>query len=311
MKRKIAVLLGGLGDERDVSLVSGQACADALRRKGHYVMEIDVGHDLAAQLTKANPDVVFNALHGEWGEDGRVQGLLEYMGFSYTHSTVLPSALAMDKQKTKQVLKAHCIACPHGILADRFAAANTHLLPPPYVIKPNANGSSVGVLIIPKGAEPPAQLAADTWPYGDEVLIEEYIAGRELTVTVMGQQALCVTEIIVDDTFYDYQAKYLEGGSTHICPADIPDEFAKYVMEQSLIAHKAIGCSGITRCDFRWDEKNNSLRLLEINTQPGMTATSLVPEQAAFKKIEFDDLVQWIVDHANVPNKGKARPARR
>lgn len=305
MSKKIAVLLGGSGSEREVSLNSGKACAEALSRKGWEVVQVDPGADLAAVLSKINPDVVFNALHGESGEDGRVQGLLDILGYPYTHSGVLPSALAMDKQKTKAVLSEYGIECPKGILANRFAAAKQHLMPPPYVLKPNAQGSSCGVLIVPKEAnQPPAELAAADWPYGDEVLVEEYIAGRELTVTVMGDQALCVTEIIVSRDFYNYQAKYLDGGSTHICPAKIDDNFAKIVMKQALIAHKALGCRGITRSDFRWDEKNNLLRLLEINTQPGMTSTSLVPEQAALKKIAFDDLVEWMAKNAIVPAKG-------
>ncbi|VAW00943.1 D-alanine--D-alanine ligase, partial [hydrothermal vent metagenome] len=187
-----------------------------------------------------------------------------------------------------------------------FEAAKRHVLPPPYVVKPNANGSSVGVLIVPKGANsPPQQLATDAWPHSDEVLVETYIAGRELTVTVMGERALCVTEIVVNRDFYNYEAKYLEGGSTHICPAKIEPQFAKIVMNQALIAHQVLGCNGITRSDFRWDEKNNVLRLLEINTQPGMTVTSLVPEQAASCKIAFDDLVEWMAEHANTAIKVK------
>jgi len=304
--KRIAVLLGGMGAEREVSLNSGKACADALRRKGWAVTKIDPGHDLAEVLIKLAPDVVFNALHGEWGEDGRVQGLLEYLGLSYTHSGVLPSALAMDKQKTKLILAAHGIKSPHGILVNRFEAAKNHLLPPPYVAKPNANGSSVGVLIVPKAANgPPVELAAKTWPYGDEVLLEEYIAGRELTVSVMGDRALCVTEIVANREFYNYEAKYLIGGSDHICPAVLDKKTEKTVMTQALKAHQILGCTGITRSDFRWDEKNNLLRLLEINTQPGMTTTSLVPEQAAAVKIAFDDLVEWMAQNAIGPTTGE------
>ncbi|PHR60553.1 MAG: D-alanine--D-alanine ligase [Robiginitomaculum sp.] len=306
MTNKIVVLLGGPGSEREVSLNSGKACADALRRKGWQVSEIDPGPDLAQKLIEIEPDVVFNALHGEWGEDGRVQGLLEVLGLAYTHSRVLPSALAMDKQKTKAVLAGHGIVCPSGILANRFEAAKKHLIKPPYVAKPNAQGSSVGVLIVPEGANrPPAELASADWPYCDEILIEEYIPGRELTVAVMGDRALCVTEIVANRDFYNYEAKYLDGGSAHICPAKLDPDFAKEVMQQALIAHQVLDCTGITRSDFRWDEKNHLLRLLEINTQPGMTATSLVPEQAAALNIGFDDLVEWIALHANVPTHGQ------
>jgi UDP-N-acetylenolpyruvoylglucosamine reductase len=310
MGKKIAVLMGGMSPERQVSLDSGKACAEALRRKGWQVVEIDAGHDLAQRLLEIKPDMVFNALHGIWGEDGRVQGLLDYMNLPYTHSGVAASALAMDKQKTKAVLELHGIACPKGQLANRFEAAKAHLIPPPYVAKPNANGSSVGVLIVPEGANsPPLELASEQWPYGDEVLIEEYVAGREFTVAVMEDRALCVTEIIANREFYNYEAKYENGGSTHICPADIDPDFAKIMMDQACIAHRVLGCRGVTRSDFRWDEKNNSLRLLEINTQPGMTATSLVPEQAVVQKIEFDDLVQWMADHANVPTQIEKDPS--
>ncbi len=306
MKKSVAVLLGGPGPEREVSLNSGRACAAALRNKGWQVTLIDAGPDLPEKLSRISPDVVFNALHGEWGEDGRVQGLLDIMGFSYTHSGVLASALAMDKQKAKAVLSAHGIKCPKGILANRFNAASKHLMKPPYVVKPNAQGSSVGVLIVNDGeTSPPAVLASSDWPYGDEVLVEEYIAGRELTVAVMEDRALCVTEIIANQDFYNYEAKYFAGGSKHICPAELDTDIAKIVMEQAVMAHKALGCSGITRSDFRWDENNNVLRLLEINTQPGMTSTSLVPEQAAALKIAFDDLVEWMVKNAIVPTKVK------
>jgi len=304
MSKSVAVLLGGLGPEREVSLNSGRACADALRAKGWNVSLIDAGQDLAQQLTEIAPDVVFNALHGEWGEDGRVQGLLDILGIPYTHSGVLASALAMDKQKTKAVLAEHGIKCPRGILASRFDAAKTHLMEPPYVVKPNAQGSSVGVLIVTKDDQlPPAILTGDNWPYGDEVLVEEYIAGRELTVAVLGDRALCVTEIISNRDFYNYEAKYDAGGSKHVCPAILDEDFSEIVMKQALTAHEVLGCSGVTRSDFRWDQNNNLLRLLEINTQPGMTSTSLVPEQAASQKIAFDDLVEWMAENAIVPTK--------
>jgi D-alanine-D-alanine ligase len=302
MSRHIAVLLGGLSPEREVSLVSGKACADALRRQDWQVSEIDAGRDLAAQLDRINPDVIFNALHGEWGEDGRVQGILDTFGKPYTHSGVAASALAMDKHRAKAVLEAAGIACPKSVLINRFEAAKTHILPPPYVAKPNAQGSSVGVVIVKQGANrPPAILGGDDWPYGDEILIEEYIPGRELTVAVLGDRALAVTEICPHTAFYDYEAKYADGGSVHQIPAAIPKTIEKMAMEQALAAHRALDCRGLTRSDFRFDDENNFLRLLEINTQPGMTATSLAPEQANHVGIGFDDLVEWMAENAHVP----------
>ncbi|PHS29097.1 MAG: D-alanine--D-alanine ligase [Robiginitomaculum sp.] len=302
MSRHIAVLLGGLSPEREVSLVSGKACADALRRQGWQVSEIDAGRDLAAQLDRINPDVIFNALHGEWGEDGRVQGILDTFGKPYTHSGVAASALAMDKHRAKAVLEAEGIVCPKSVLISRFEAAKTHILPLPYVAKPNAQGSSVGVVIVREGeSRPPAILGSNDWPYGDEILIEEYIPGRELTVAVLGDRALAVTEICPHTAFYDYEAKYADGGSVHQIPADIPKKIEKMAMEQALAAHRALDCRGLTRSDFRFDDKNNFLRLLEINTQPGMTATSLAPEQANHIGIGFDDLVEWMAENAHVP----------
>ncbi len=308
MSRHIAVLLGGLSPERDVSLNSGKACADALRRKGWQVSEIDAGRDLAAKLTQINPDVVFNALHGAWGEDGTVQGILETFGKPYTHSGVAASALAMDKHRAKAVLEAAGVKCPKSVLISRFEAAKKHILPPPYVAKPNAQGSSVGVVIVGKGEEqPPAVLGGDDWPYGEEILIEEYIPGRELTVAVLGTRALGVTEISPRTAFYDYEAKYAQGGSAHQIPADISKTIEKMALEQALLAHNALDCRGLTRSDFRYDEKNNSLRLLEINTQPGMTATSLAPEQASYAGIIFDDLVEWMAENAHVPCKATGK----
>jgi D-alanine-D-alanine ligase len=303
MTKRIAVLLGGMSAERPVSLVSGKACADALRRKGWDVVEIDPTRELAKQLADAAPDVVFNALHGEWGEDGKVQGILEHYGAPYTHSGVLASALAMDKQRAKAVLKLFGVRCPEGKLVNRFDAAREHVYAPPYVIKPNAQGSSVGVFIVPEGSNrPPAELAADDWELGDEMLAEKFIPGRELTVAVMGDKALGVTEIIPKTRFYDYEAKYAAGGSVHEIPARVPDAVAEEARRLSLIAHEAMGCRGLTRSDFRYDESaNGGLWLLEINTQPGMTPTSLAPEQAAWNGIEFDDLVQWMAEDASCP----------
>lgn len=303
MADRIAVLLGGLSAEREVSLVSGRACADALRRKGWDVVEIDPTRRIARQLEEAKPDVVFNALHGEWGEDGRVQGILDHFGAPYTHSGVLASALAMDKQRAKAVFERFGAPCPEGVLADRFEAASRHVMKPPYVAKPNAQGSSVGVFIVPEGANrPPAELAAKDWTLGDQVLIEKFIPGRELTVAVMGDRALGVTEIIPRTAFYDYEAKYAAGGSIHEIPAKIPDAVAEEAKRLALLAHQALGCRGLTRSDFRYDEANGGqVWLLEINTQPGMTPTSLAPEQAAWSGIGFDDLVQWMAEDASCP----------
>ena len=301
MSKRIAVLLGGLSPEREVSLVSGKAVADGLREKGHDVVEIDAGRDLYNQLVEADPDIVFNALHGEWGEDGMVQGVLEHFGKPYTHSGVLASALAMNKQMAKDVLRAAGIPCPEGMLVNRFEAAKTHAMKPPYVAKPNAQGSSVGVHIVLEGANrPPAGLAAETDNLGDEVLVERYVPGRELTVAVMEDRALAVTEIIPNTTFYDYEAKYAAGGSDHILPAKIPAEVEKLAMEMALKAHKTLECRGLTRCDFRYDESaEHPLWLLEINTQPGMTPTSLAPEQAQYCGIAFPDLVDWMAENAS------------
>lgn len=301
MSKRVAVLLGGLSPERDVSLVSGAACAMALREQGYDVVEIDASRQLARQLEEADPDIVFNALHGEWGEDGLVQGVLEHFGKPYTHSGVLASALAMDKQKAKDVLRAAGIPCPEGLIANRFEAARTHAMTPPYVAKPNAQGSSVGVHIVLEGANrPPAELGSTAWALGDEVLIERYIPGRELTVAVMEDRPLCVTEIVPKTTFYDYDAKYAAGGSDHILPAPVPEAIAERARELALKAHQALGCRGLTRADFRYDPDNaEPLWLLEINTQPGMTPTSLAPEQAQYCGIAFNDLVQWMAENAS------------
>ena len=303
MSKRIAVLLGGLSPERDVSLVSGRACAEGLRAKGYDVVEIDASRELGQQLAEAKPDIVFNALHGEWGEDGKVQGVLEHYGKPYTHSGVLASALAMDKQRAKATLEAAGIPCPEGFIANRFEAAKAHPMKPPYVAKPNSQGSSVGVHIVLEGANrPPAELGSTAWALGDEVLIERFIPGRELTVAVMEDKALAVTEIVPKTTFYDYEAKYADGGSDHILPAPVPENIAEMAMDLALKAHKALGCRGLTRSDFRYDESaDQPLWLLEINTQPGMTPTSLAPEQAQFTGIAFNDLVEWMAENASCP----------
>ncbi|WP_439635288.1 D-alanine--D-alanine ligase [Oceanicaulis sp.] len=304
MSKHVAVLLGGRSPERDVSLVSGIKVIEALEAKGYQVSPIDPQDaDWIDQLNGIKPDVVFNALHGDWGEDGRVQGVLDYLGFAYTHSGVAASALAMDKQRAKAVLREAGIACPEGQLISRFEAAREHVMAPPYVAKPNAQGSSVGVVIVTEGANrPPAILGSDDWPYDEEVLIERFIPGRELTVAVMGDRALTVTEIVPKTAFYDYDAKYAEGGSVHQLPADVPQAVFDQCMRDALTAHQALGCEGLTRSDFRYDPVTGGVWLLEINTQPGMTPTSLAPEQAAHCGVGFPDLVAWMVENAACPS---------
>ena len=295
----VAVLLGGLSPEREVSLVSGEACAGALERSGAKVTRVDAGRDLAQVLTVLKPDVVFNALHGEWGEDGCVQGVLETLAVPYTHCGVLASALAMDKAKAKAVIAAAGVRVPGGGLFDRFQAARAHVMAPPYVVKPNAQGSSVGVFLVFEGANsPPRELLAPSWTFGDQVMIEPYIAGLEMSVAVMDGRALAVTEIVPTTGFYDYDAKYAGGGSEHVLPARISADATARAKAMAEAAHAALGCRGVTRSDFRYDDINDLLVLLEVNTQPGMTPTSLVPEQAAHLGIGFDDLVCWIVEDA-------------
>ncbi|WP_375548552.1 D-alanine--D-alanine ligase [Oceanicaulis alexandrii] len=304
MSKHVAVLLGGRSPERDVSLVSGKKVIEALESQGYQVSAIDPQEaDWMEQLKAAKSDVVFNALHGDWGEDGRVQGVLDYLGFAYTHSGVAASALAMDKQRAKAVLREAGIQCPEGQLISRFDAAREHVMAPPYVAKPNAQGSSVGVVIVPEGANrPPAILGSEDWPYDEEVLIERFIPGRELTVAVMGDRALTVTEIVPKTAFYDYDAKYAEGGSAHQLPADVPQAVFDQCMRDALTAHQALGCEGLTRSDFRYDPVTSGVWLLEINTQPGMTPTSLAPEQAAHCGVGFPDLVAWMVENAACPS---------
>ena len=295
----VAVLLGGLSSEREVSLVSGAACAAALERLGATVSRVDAGRDLAQVLAKLKPDVCFNALHGAWGEDGCVQGVLETLGVPYTHCGVLASALAMDKAKSKAVLAAAGVVVPGGGLFNRFTAAAEHVMPPPYVVKPNAEGSSVGVFLVFEGANsPPQEIVAPSWTYGEDVMVEPYIQGKELAVGVMDGKAMTVTEIIPRTGFYDYDAKYAEGGSEHVVPARIPQHTFEKALKLSEVAHAALGCRGVTRSDLRYDDINDVLVLLEVNTQPGMTPTSLVPEQAAAQGVDFDRLVLWITEDA-------------
>jgi D-alanine-D-alanine ligase len=300
---KVAVLLGGRSSEREVSLISGSNCATALREEGYEVVEIDpsVG-DFPAVLQAAKPDVVFNALHGRFGEDGTVQGLLELLRIPYTHSGVLASALAMHKQRSKDIYAAAGVPVVKSIVVDRNAAAAAHLMEPPYVVKPVNEGSSVGVFIVRKGDNrPPEALASEKWSDSGLWMVEEYVPGRELTVAVMGTQALGVTEIVTSLEFYDYQAKYAAGGSRHILPAPIPDHVAKAAMQLAERAHTALGCRGVSRTDFRYDDTDGKHRLiaLETNTQPGMTPTSLVPEQAAVNGMSYRALCRWIVEDAS------------
>ncbi len=305
--KRVAVLMGGLSPERDVSLVSGSACASALRDEGFEVTEIDVGHDVGERLRQAKPDAAFNALHGRWGEDGCVQGLLELMEIPYTHSGVLASALAMHKEHAKSAFRAAGLPVAEGILIDRRKAGKTHAMRPPYVVKPVNQGSSVGVFIVHEGDNrPPEELVSDRWAFGDEVLVEEFVPGRELTVAVMlgktnGQGALAVTEIVPKTSFYDYDAKYAPGGSEHVIPAKLSTSAADEAMRLAERAHVALGCRGASRTDFRYDDTNGRSRLvvLEVNTQPGMTPTSLVPEQAAYKGMSFRSLVRWILEDAS------------
>jgi D-alanine-D-alanine ligase len=296
MSPRVAVLMGGRSAEREVSLVSGRECAIALRAAGYQVVEVDCGPDLCVKLSEIKPDICFNALHGRWGEDGCVQGMLEWLQIPYTHSGVLASALAMDKAKAKEVYAAAGLPIVESVLATREAVEAGHVLKPPYVVKPNNEGSSVGVYIVREGANAP-RLAA-TMPA--TVMVETYAPGRELTVTVMGDRALGVTDIITDG-WYDYDAKYKPGGSRHECPAKLPAEIAAACLDYALRAHTALGCRGVSRTDFRWDEARglDGLILLETNTQPGMTPTSLAPEQAALQGISFAEFCAWMVEDAS------------
>ncbi|MDA1098190.1 MAG: D-alanine--D-alanine ligase [Proteobacteria bacterium] len=299
MNGHVAVLMGGWSAEREVSLSSGAACARALRDGGYQVSEIDAGPDLANRLTEMKPEVVFNALHGRWGEDGCVQGLLEFMGLPYTHSGVRASAVAMHKPSSLEVFRAHGIPCAESRLTTAAAVNAQDPLPRPYVIKPPSEGSTFGVRIIRSGDNAPP-IGAD-WRFGDAVLAERFIPGRELTVAVMDGRALGVTEIKTNDGFYDYDAKYSVGGSQHLIPAPIHAECYALAVALSERAHNALGCRGVSRADFRYDDTQGepgALYMLEVNTQPGMTQTSLVPELAAYCGIDFTALVAWMVEDA-------------
>ncbi|KKC35602.1 D-alanine--D-alanine ligase [Devosia epidermidihirudinis] len=303
MTKHVAVLMGGWSNERPVSLKSGGECAGALRRAGYRVTEVDVGRDIARVLAELKPDVAFNALHGPFGESGMIQGFLELIELPYTHSGVLASAMAMDKHQAKIVLKAAGIPVTDHVIVPRAEAARAHAMATPYVIKPIADGSSFGVHIVRQGAnQPPQEILREDWNSGEEVMVERYIPGRELTCAVMGDVALGVTEIVTDLSFYNYEAKYAQGGSVHIIPAQLKPKIYDKVQKLSLAAHAAFGCRGVTRTDFRYNDaagEDGELVCLEINTQPGMTETSLVPEQAKHAGHSFEELVSWMVEDAS------------
>ena len=293
----VAVVKGGRSVERQVSLVSGRECAAALRRVGYKVSEVDAGNDLPKELGRLSPDIIFNALHGRYGEDGCVQGLFEWLELPYTHSGVQASALAMNKDIAKRIFKSDNLPVAESICTSSASAFSAHLMEPPYVIKPVNEGSSVGVHLVLQDYD---NFSISEKNFPDQVLVEKFIPGRELTTTIMNEQPLGVTDIITDK-WYDYEAKYNVGASKHVFPANIPKEIYDACEDFALRAHMALGCKGISRVDFRW---NNSLGidglfLLEINTQPGMTPTSLSPEQAKLKGISFDSLCKWIVEDAS------------
>ena len=295
---RVVVLKGGLSAEREVSLVSGRECANALRRAGYKAIEIDAGRDVAQALSDAAPDAVFNALHGRWGEDGCVQGILEWLSIPYTHSGVLSSALAMDKARAKEAYRAAGLPIVESLIAPRAEVTAGHPMTPPYVVKPNNEGSSVGIYFVHEHANGPARLDDDA---PATLMVERFVPGRELTVAVMGDRALTVTDIVATTGWYDYHAKYSDGGSRHVVPADVPAEIFDACLAHALTAHRALGCRGLSRTDFRWDQTRglDGLVLLETNTQPGMTPTSLAPEQAAHCGISFDELCDWLVEDAS------------
>ncbi|OJT98218.1 MAG: D-alanine--D-alanine ligase [Rhizobium sp. 63-7] len=302
--KHVAVLMGGFSSERPVSLSSGTACADALEAEGFRVTRVDVDRNVASVLADLRPDVVFNALHGPYGEDGSIQGILEYLEIPYTHSGVLASALAMDKAQAKLVAKAAGIPVAEARVMTRFEIGNEHPMKPPYVVKPVREGSSFGVVIVQEDrSHPPQVLSSSEWRYGEAVMVERYIHGRELTCGVMGDTPLGVTEIIpLSHDFYDYDAKYAEGGSRHVIPAEISPNIYQTIQSLALKAHQAIGCRGVSRSDFRFDDrfsKDGEVIWLEINTQPGMTPTSLVPEMAAHAGLSFGEFLRWMVEDAS------------
>ncbi len=304
MTKHVAVLMGGLSSERSVSLRSGEACAKALEGEGFRVTRVDVGRDVAEVLARLAPDAALNALHGPGGEDGVIQGVLETLRIPYTHSGVLASALASHKDKAKIIMAAAGVPVPEGKVVSRFEAAKSHVLPPPYVLKPVSEGSSYGVFIVKEGcSHPPQELLRPDWTHGDMMLAEKFIAGREFTCAVMGDRALDVIEIkTVSSDWYDFSSKYAPGGSIHELPAKVKGNIYQNVQELALKAHMALGCRGVSRTDFRYDDRpegTGELVVLEVNTQPGMTETSLAPEMAAYAGISFGELVRWMVEDAS------------
>ncbi|EJF75707.1 D-alanine--D-alanine ligase [Bartonella alsatica] len=298
----IAVLMGGFSSERSVSLSSGTACADVLEAQGYRVSRVDVDGHIASVLEQLQPDIAFNALHGLFGEDGRIQGILEYLKIPYTHSGVMASALAMDKGRAKIIVASAGVSVAPSLVMNRFAVGRAHPMEPPYVIKPICEGSSFGVVIVKESESiPPRNVVGAEWDYADEVIVEKYIPGRELTCAVLGNEALDVCEILPDShfQFYNYDSKYKTGGSLHICPAQLSSNIYQKVQRMSLAAHQAIGCRGVSRSDFRFNEKTGELIWLEINTQPGMTSTSLFPDIAKASGRTYGEIVQWMVEDAS------------
>ncbi|WP_380873905.1 D-alanine--D-alanine ligase [Sphingomonas sp. DBB INV C78] len=299
----VAVLMGGWSSEREVSLTSGAGVADALESLGHKVTRIDMGRDVALKLHEAKPDVVFNALHGTPGEDGTIQGLLDIMGLKYTHSGLATSVIAIDKQLTKNELVPHGVRMPEGVIVASESLYAADPMPRPFVLKPVNEGSSVGVAIVMEDGNYGKPIARDSegpWKHFDHLLAEPFIKGRELTVAVLGEEALAVTELCPKSGFYDYDAKYTDGMTVHVCPAEIPADIAAAAKAMALKAHQLLGCKGTSRSDFRWDDERGEagLYLLEVNTQPGMTPLSLVPEQARHLGMSYAELVQRIVEEA-------------
>ena len=303
-QKHVAVLMGGWSSERPVSLSTGEECAKALEGEGYRVSRVDVDRNVAQTLSELKPDVAFNALHGPFGEDGAIQGILEILDIPYTHSGIMASALAMNKDRAKAVMKDAGVPVAEHRIMNRFDIGTEHPMEPPYVVKPVNEGSSFGVIIVLDDQKtPPPEISSDNWPYGDVVMVERYVSGRELTCAVMDGEALDVIEIVsIDHKFYDYDAKYAPGGSKHVLPAKILPNIYQNIQILSSKAHHALGCRGVSRADFRFDEKadgNHDLICLEVNTQPGMTPTSLVPEMAAHAGHSFGALVKWMVEEAS------------
>ena len=302
--KHVAVLMGGWSAERQVSLNSGRGCAAALEKMGYRVTRIDVDRSIAETLARLRPDVAFNALHGPAGEDGAIQGVLEILRIPYTHSGVLASALAMRKDLAKTVLAAAGVPVAPGVTIDRHAAAREHAMAPPYVLKPVSEGSSFGIVIVKEGrADPPQEVGREDWPYGDTLIAERFVDGKELTCATMGNQVFDIIEVeVISEGFYGYDAKYARGGSRHILPANLKPNIYHKVQDLTLRAHRALGCRGVSRADFRYDEtkgEEGELVCLEVNTQPGMTETSLVPDMAAYAGLTLGALVAWMVEDAS------------